>query len=86
MKAIKCASLDGFEVDFISVSEVDGEELECYVSQRFLEKTKGSVYHTEHGEIMDYEIADEDVSSHVKESVERENLIQVKPGGFDFCS
>ena len=86
MKTIKCASMDGEYVDFLSVSDPDGPELEAYASNRLLAFIGDGEVPTNGGEIIEYNVEEDKVKAHVAESVRKGRLSSVPVGSFDFVS
>ena len=79
MKTCKVATLDEKEIDFFSISEKDGPTLREWASTRL----KAGLHK---GLIIEYDISDEDVEQHIQDTLDRSNLVEVRPGTYDFIS
>jgi hypothetical protein len=81
MKAVKIASLDGEELDYVCVSIPDGEDLETYASQRFIEQEQGCAAG---GEIVDFFIEDDKLVEYLQFATI--DLIRIANGTVDFIA
>lgn len=88
MKNIKIATIDGTELDFVSVSEPDGEELQTYISQRLLDmsmecKEKGEkLLDLKIKDVTEFKIRDYYAEKFISKLPE--NLVEIEPGIIDF--
>jgi len=80
LKKAKLVTVDGISVDFLSISEPDGPEIECYSSDRMYFNKPSSA------EIAEFNIDDDKVDEFVADCVNTNSLKRTLPGTFDFVT